>query len=83
VSSATCRDMSAATFPAKMFDTSDFALSHQPPSSGRRTTISVAMSHPAAAARRLYMYHMDVGCSLKGSPASIIVVGSFPHLHHL
>jgi hypothetical protein len=37
------------------FDTSadaEFSLSTQPPSSGHRSTISVAMNHPAAAARR-------------------------------
>jgi hypothetical protein len=41
--------------PGGMFDTSEFALSTQPPrstSSIRRSTISVAVNHPAAAARR-------------------------------
>ena len=39
--------------PGGQFDTSEFSLSTQPPSSGRRSTItSVAMNHPAAAARR-------------------------------
>ncbi len=37
--------------PGGMLDTSDFALSHQLPSSGRRTTISVATNHPPVAAR--------------------------------
>ena len=37
--------------PGGMYDTSDFALSHQLPSSGRRTTISIAMNHPPVAAR--------------------------------
>jgi hypothetical protein len=35
-----------------MFDTSQFAASNQPSSDGRRTTISVAMNRPAAAAAR-------------------------------
>ena len=38
--------------PGSIFDTSEFALSTQPPSSGRRSTINVAMNHPAATARR-------------------------------
>ena len=39
--------------PGGQFDTSaKFSLSTQPPSSGCRSTISVAMNHPAAAARR-------------------------------
>jgi len=38
--------------PGGQFDTSEFSLSTQPPSSGRRSTISVAKNHPAAAARR-------------------------------
>jgi hypothetical protein len=38
--------------PGGQFDTSEFSLSTQPPSSGRRSTIiSVAMNHPAAATR--------------------------------
>ena len=40
--------------PGGIFDTSEFALSTQPPSTSsiRRSTISVAVNHPAAAARR-------------------------------
>jgi hypothetical protein len=38
--------------PDGMFDTSQFATSNQPSSNCRRTTISVAMNHPAAAAAR-------------------------------
>ena len=39
--------------PGGLLDTSEFALSTQPPtSSNRRSTISVAKSHPAAAAAR-------------------------------
>ena len=41
-----------AVRPGGQFDTSEFSLSTQPPSSGRCSTISVAMNHPAAAARR-------------------------------
>ena len=36
--------------PGGQFNTSEFSHSTQPPSSGRRSTISVAMNHPAAAA---------------------------------
>jgi len=38
--------------PGGQFDTSEFSFSTQSPSSGRRSTISVAMNHPAAATRR-------------------------------
>ena len=40
--------------PGGIFDTSEFALSTQPPSTSsiRRSTISVGENHPAAAARR-------------------------------
>ena len=39
--------------PGSIFDTSEFALSTQPPTSSiQRSTISVAKNHPAAAARR-------------------------------
>jgi hypothetical protein len=38
--------------PGGQFDTSEFTLSTQPPSSGRRSTISVDTNHPAAAARQ-------------------------------
>ena len=38
--------------PGGQFNTSEFSLSTQPPSSGRRSTISVAMNHPAADTRR-------------------------------
>jgi len=39
--------------PGSIFDTSEFALSTQPPNSSiRRSTISVAKNHPAAAARQ-------------------------------
>jgi len=38
--------------PGGQFDTSEFSLSTQPPSSGCRSTISVAINHLAAAARR-------------------------------
>ncbi len=39
--------------PGGQFDTSEFSLSTQPPSSGRHSTIiNVAMNHPAAATRR-------------------------------
>ena len=38
--------------PGSLLDTSEFALATQPPISNRRSTISVAKSHPAAAAAR-------------------------------
>ena len=38
--------------PGGRFDTSESTLSTQPPSSGRRSTISVDTNHPAAAARQ-------------------------------
>ena len=38
--------------PGGLLDTSEFALSTQPPSMSCRSNISVAMNHPAAATRR-------------------------------
>jgi len=38
--------------PGGLLDTSEFALSTQPPSMSCRSYISVAMNHPAAATRR-------------------------------
>ena len=67
--------------PGGMLDTPDFPLSHQPPSSGRRTTISVAMNHPAAAARHGRVYRSNpplLDESLRGARQRPMLLKTLP-----
>ena len=67
--------------PGGMLDTPDFALSHQPPSSGRRTTIIVAMNHPAAAARLGRVYRRNpplLDESLRGARQRPMMLKTLP-----